>query len=182
MHHAVRAIDVGAHIDLRGASLCVAGFDAVAKEVADRLAQQHFVGIDRSELAVDRQLRSRGVFGGALDDRPQIHRRERRAASGPAKLRNRVTISPSACVSAANAFDVRTLRGGQRRGIHQPRVAVNGRETVAELVRETRGELAEPSQRLFQPQLFFEREDVGEIAEETDRAGRTRVRPRWETR
>ena len=46
------------------------------------------------------------------------------------------------------------------------------REAVAELVRDTRGELADLRQAVLQPQLLLELDDVGEVAEQADRAVR----------
>ena len=47
---------------------------------------------------------------------------------------------------------------------------MNGREPVAELVRDARGQLPDLGQAVLQPQLLLELDDVGQIAEEADGA------------
>ena len=60
--------------------------------------------------------------------------------------------------------------GGQPFQIEQPAVPVNRGEAVPELVRDARGQLAEPCEAVLQPQLIFEIRDLTEVAEQADRA------------
>ena len=72
-----------------------------------------------------------------------------------------MTICAERVGLGAQAFDVRALRARRQRvEIEQPRVAVNGRQAVPELVRQARGQLAESSQRVLQAQLLFEVRDL----------------------
>ena len=163
-----------------------ARLERVAEQIAERLPQQHVVAIDRAELAANRRARRRAPA------RPRGCRRRRARRSPPcrpcasvssvglAKFRKLVTISPSASVSCADARDVRTVVLRQALEIEQPGVAVNRRQAVAELVRDARGQLAEPRQAVLQPQLLFELHDLAEIGEQADRA-RRRARLRRES-
>ncbi len=55
-----------------------------------------------------------------------------------------------------DALDARAIALGQRAEVDQPRVAVNRRQAVAELVRDAGGHLADLREALAQPQLLFE--------------------------
>src|SRR5262245_10272652 len=47
---------------------------------------------------------------------------------------------------------------------------MDGRETIPELMRDARGELADGGQTFFQAQLLFEPPDFGEIGEQANRS------------
>ena len=53
-------------------------------------------------------------------------------------------------------------------GIEQPRVAMDGREAVAELVRDAGRHLAEPGEAVLEPQLLLELDDRRQVAEQAD--------------
>ena len=90
-----------------------------------------------------------------LDHRPQIHGRHRQLlrARKPQEVGDHFAQRDGL---GANPFDARARLLGQRLRIEQPAVAVNGREAVAEFVREAGGELAEARERFLEAQLLFE--------------------------
>ena len=100
------------------------------------------------------------------------------SSAGRAKFRKLVTTWPSASVSSRMPCDVRPEFRRQPFEIEQPRVAVDRRQPVAELVRDAGGQLAEPRQAVLQPQLLLEIHDLGQVAEQADRA----VRCAWPRR
>jgi hypothetical protein len=127
------AIDFAVDLDGRHDAGFVTGFDRIASQVADRLAQQHLVAIDGGPRAADVHASSEplgvgaDVVGHALGER--LHgdgahgelRRPREVQEVGHNLPQRVGLG-------AQAFDVRPLRARERVEIEQARVAVNGRQ------------------------------------------------------
>ena len=81
-----------------------------------------------------------------------------------------VTTLPERLRFLPDAVDIRPVLAGSSLRIDQAAVAVNRRQAVAELVRDAGGQLAEARQRLLQPQLLLELDDVGQVREQADDA------------
>ena len=64
------------------------------------------------------------------------------------------------------------IRRGQRVEIEQPRVSMNRRQAIAELVGDAGSELADLRKTLFQPKLLFHFHDGRQIREQADGAVR----------
>ena len=145
-----------------------ARFQAVPNQVAEGLPQQHVITVDRAELAEHRHGVAGQVFGGADDHRAQIDRRHHERF-GPCEPEEVGHHFAERCRLRADALDVGAMRLLQGGGIEQAPVPVDGRKPVAELMRETGRELAQPRQRLFEAQLFFELDHRSEIGKQADR-------------
>ena len=87
--------------------------------------------------------------GGEIVCRERQLRRPREIQKVRDHLTERLGLLP-------DAFDVRLVLRWQRRRIDQLAVAVDRRQPVAELVRDSRGQLTETRQRFLQPELLFE--------------------------
>ena len=72
----------------------------------------------------------------------------------------------------ADALDMRVIRRRQRVQIEQPRVTVNRRQAVAELVRDARRQLADLREALLQPKLLLHFDDRRQIGEQANGAVR----------
>ena len=163
--------------DLRDDPRLVAGLERVAAQVAERLAKQDLVAFDPAELAAHDDVTAprahvgADLLGRALDEAGHLDRRQRQLGrTGEVQevgddLSERLGL-------VADALHVGAKVSRQAFEIEQPAVAVDRREPVAELVGDAGGHLAEPSEAVLQPELFFELHHFGQIAEEADDAVR----------
>ena len=107
------------------------------------------------------------VIGRALRDRAKVNGTEgqRRRPGERQEVRDdqaeRIGLVP-------DSLQARTVCLGDLRGIDQAGVAMDGGETVAELVSEARRQLAKPGKAVLQPQLLLEADDNGQVREEAD--------------
>src|SRR5215208_2835368 len=144
-------------------------------EIAEYLAQQHFVAENLGEVPVDVergpgwQLVAQVVRGASSDD-AEVHARQgdvfrtRKAEEVGHHLAERLGL-------LTDALDVWLVLRRHGFDLDQSAIAMNRREAVAELVREAGGQLTEARQRLFQAQLLFQLHDRRQIREEANHAG-----------
>ena len=143
-----------------GAPAALRRLDAVANQVAEHLPQQHLVAVDRRRT---RRRRDRPrAAARAARPRPRARPAAPRSTGENATWSGRRSSGswsppcPSASVSCRMPSTYGPVLRRQRLRIDQPAVAVDRRQAVAELVRDAGGQLAEPRQRLLEPQLLLE--------------------------
>ena len=143
-----------------------AGLERVAAQIAERLTQEHLVAVDRARTRREPPPRRRATrasradfLGAALDDGAACRRAQDQLAPARAKFRKLRDDLAERLRLVADAVHVGRVVGGQPLEIEQPRVPVDGRQAVAELVRDPRGQLADLRQAVLQPQLLLELDD-----------------------
>src|SRR4029450_8991776 len=117
-----------------------------------------FVALDLPEVASHDDLAATGgnicadLVGTAVGDRTHVHRREHQLGRLGKVEEVRDHLAKGFGLSP-NALDVRPVLARQLFELQEPPVAVNCRQAVPELVGDPGGQLAEPGQAVFQPQL-----------------------------
>ena len=171
-------VDAAVDHDRGSPPYCLARLGGIAQEVAEDLAQEHFIAVYLGELAghlnrrPGRQLVPK-VVGGAPRDASGIDRaqrdllRARKVQEVGDHIAKRLRL-------LADALDIGPILRRQRLRIEQPAISMDRRQAVAELVRDARRQLAQPSERFLQAKLLFELDDIGEIREQADCTARGR--------
>ena len=173
---APEVVDLAADNDAPAGGIFGGGFGGVARQIQDGLAQQGIVArhVGKFSHGRNRNARARPPPTSATTRSIMGRRATCSSAScrGRANFRNSVTTWVSARVwRRMNSPCSRNSVPGCGFAANHLRVAGNRRQGVLEFVRDAGGKLSERGQIFLHVNLFLQRGEFGQVAEQANRAG-----------